>query len=156
MTRRLVLVVIATIAAAIYVASLASGANAPIRVAAKLNAAQEVPRLRPLPVGTGRLTGTVVNNSAGGKLSWRLTFRHLSGKALYAHLQKGKRGTRGVAYLKLCGPCVSGAHGTARLSPGEVSLIFTGRAYVNVRTARRRAGEIRGQIVVVGPAPASR
>jgi hypothetical protein len=42
---------------------------------------------------------------------WRLAFSGLSGPATSAYIHKGGRGKRGIAYVFLCSPCLSGAHG---------------------------------------------
>ena len=163
--RRRVAVSIA--ATALFAAGLAAGLGAaareeqaaPVGLAATLNRGQEVPT----PVGTragatGRFAATLVRQGGGGTLAWRLTFGRLSGPATAAHIHLGKRGRAGPVALALCGPCRSGARGTARASAAAVMALLAGRAYVNVHTARNRAGEIRGQIVrgaVVLPPPAT-
>ena len=58
--------------------------------------------------------------------------------------------------VPLCGPCASGAHGTARLASKTKTALLAGTAYVNVHTARNAAGEIRGQIAAVGGGTARR
>jgi hypothetical protein len=65
-----------------------------------------------------------------------------------AYIHEGRRGTHGAAFVFLCAPCRSGAHGSSFFSPSELALGRQGRLYVNVRTAMNPAGEIRGQISV--------
>ncbi len=118
-----------------------------VRLTAGLDARQEVPR----PKGTtadarGSFVATLERTGAAGTLTWRLTFRRLTGKATAAHVHLGKRGRPGPVALALCGPCRSGARGSVKARTGAVQALLTGGAYVNVHTARNPAGEIRGQI----------
>jgi hypothetical protein len=81
----------------------------------------------------------------GGAVS-ELTFKGLTGSASAAHIHLGKRGVSGPVAVALCGPCKSGAHGTAKLTKKIVKAIENHGAYVNVHTAKYKNGEIRGQI----------
>lgn len=122
---------------------------------ARLNAAQEVPRPRARVGAGGAFAGGLVRSGAGGRLTWRLTFQRLSGAAAASHVHIGKRGKPGGVAVALCGPCRSGARGTARLNAKTVRALLSGNAYVNVHTARNAAGEIRGQIsTTAAPPPA--
>ena len=47
--------------------------------------------------------------------------------------------------VPLCGPCKSGATGTATISKAVIAALESGGAYTNVHTAKNAAGEIRGQ-----------
>lgn len=121
------------------------GITATVKTA--LNARQEVPK----PKGrVGRASGTfaatVTRTGETGTITWRLTHARLTGRAVAAHIHMGRRGQAGPVVLPLCGPCRSGARRTAALSPAVQDALAAGRAYVNVHTARNRAGEIRGQL----------
>ena len=155
-------------ATALFAAGLAAGLGAAAReervaaamgLVATLDRGQEVPRPSGTRAGaTGRLAATLVRQGSGGTLAWRLTFGRLSGPATAAHIHLGKPGRAGPVALALCGPCRSGARGTARASAAAVTALLAGRAYVNVHTKRNPAGEIRGQIrqgAVVLPPPAT-
>jgi hypothetical protein len=120
---------------------------------ATLNALQEVPKPRASATARGTFAGGLVRSSTGGKLSWRLTFQGLSGRATAAHIHFGKRGKAGTVATALCGPCRSGARGTATVNARTVTALLAGGAYVNVHTARNVAGEIRGQIARSATAP---
>lgn len=129
--------------------ALAASQKETYTLVANLRTSQEVPK----PVGAkanevGLFKGTVVESGSSRKLSWRLTFAHLTGKAMAAHLHLGKRGKAGPVAVPLCGPCKSGQKGTATLTEAQVKAIETGGAYVNVHTAKNPNGEIRGQIKV--------
>jgi hypothetical protein len=143
--RRLFLpIAVAVGAAGLFAAGLglaASGASS-TKVTAKL-----MPRLeRPVPKGAAGATGLFTGTLNGSSLSWRLTFRGLTGKATAAHIHLGRAGVAGPVAVPLCGPCVSGAHGTAKLSSKTKAAVLSGAAYVNVHTVKNAAGEIRGQV----------
>jgi CHRD domain len=118
------------------------------KLSASLKAGSEVPKPKGVPAGaTGSFTGTAVelaNDKA--KVTWKLTFSHLSGKAIAAHIHIGKPGKAGPVALALCGPCRSSQKGTATLSHAQLKKIEAGTTYVNVHTTKNAAGEIRGQV----------
>jgi hypothetical protein len=119
-------------------------------VSTTLNARQE----RPKPKGnvrraTGTFTATVTKLGTTGRITWRLRFSGLTGRADAAHIHIGQRGRPGPVVVPLCGPCRSGARGTATLTPAALAALEAGRGYVNVHTPRNAAGEIRGQIRAV-------
>lgn len=114
---------------------------------ARLSTAQEVPKPRGVRAGAqGVFTAGLVRSGAGGTLSWRLTFQGLTGKATASHIHLGARGRAGAVRVALCGPCRSGARGSARVAARTVTALLGGSTYVNVHTARNAAGEIRGQL----------
>jgi CHRD domain len=154
-------------ATAIFVAGVWAGvgaagheeqAAAPIGLTATLGARQEVPKPTAVrATATGRFVVTLVRSGATGRLAWRLTYSGLTGRGTAAHIHLGATGRSGPVAISLCGPCRSGARGTARANGGVVAALLAGRAYVNVHTAKNPAGEIRGQIkrgaVVLAPPP---
>ena len=131
-----------------------AGATTTLSLTARLDAKQEVPKPR---AGAGAARGTfaggLVRSGTGGRLSWRLTFQGLSGRAAASHIHVGKRGKAGAVAVALCGPCRSGTRGTARVNARTITALLAGGAYVNVHTARNPAGEIRGQIARARTAP---
>jgi len=123
------------------VALAASAASTHLK--ATLNVGQEVPKPKvKAPGGTGTFTATL----SGTKLTWKLTFKGLSGKAGAAHIHTGRVGKAGNVAVSLCGPCASGVSGKATLTSAQVKAILGGGTYVNVHTAKNAGGEIRGQI----------
>ena len=107
-------------------------------------------RSRPFkaPKGSGTFSGTVTRNGSDASLTWKLTFAHLSGKAVAAHIHTGRAGKSGAVVIPLCAPCRSGAHGTIKLKPAQLSLVLrSGASYVNVHTQKNPNGEIRGQLL---------
>ncbi len=114
---------------------------------ATLNARQEVPKQSvKAPAAAGSFTGTLT----GTKLTWSLVFRKLTGPASVAHIHLGRPGKAGPVAVLLCGPCTSGAKGTATLTSAQVKAVVGGGTYVNVHTAKNPNGEIRGQIRKTG------
>ena len=113
-----------------------------------MKARTEVPRPSGVPAGaTGSFTGLAVelaNDKA--RVTWKLTFSNLSGKAIAAHIHLGKPGKAGPVALALCGPCRSGQRGSGMLTHAQFAKLEAGGAYVNVHTAKNAGGEIRGQL----------
>ena len=118
------------------------------KVKAALNIGQETPKPRGTKVGaSGLFTGTL----NGTTLTWRLTWRRLSGPATAAHIHMAPRGKPGPVIVPLCGPCTSPATGTATLTTAQVTSLRRAGLYVNVHTARNQGGEIRGQLTTTIP-----
>ena len=129
------------------VAGRSAEAAAKIGLTARLSVAQEVPKPKATRAGAaGTFSAALVRSGAGGTLSWRLTFQSLTGKATAAHVHVGARGRAGAVRVSLCGPCRSGARGSAKVDAKTVTALLAGGTYVNVHTARNPSGEIRGQI----------
>jgi|SRR6266540_1613814 hypothetical protein len=128
--------------------AVASQQGETYNLVANLKARNEVPK--PAGVSTsavGLFTAKAVEQSNGGaKITWRLTFSHLTGAATAAHIHLGKVGVAGPVAVGLCGPCKSGAKGTAMATAAQWKAIESGGAYANVHTAKNPNGEIRGQI----------
>ena len=115
---------------------------------ASLRARSEVPKPTGVPSGAvGLFTGKAVElESDRARLTWRLTFRKLSGRAIAAHVHAGRPGKAGNVLIALCGPCRSGQRGTRTITHAQLRAIRRGATYVNVHTARNAAGEVRGQL----------
>jgi len=113
------------------------------KVKAALNIGQETPKPRGTKVGaSGLFTGTL----NGTTLTWRLTWRRLSGPATAAHIHMAPRGKPGPVIVPLCTPCTSPETGTATLTTAQITLLRRAGLYVNVHTTRNPGGEIRGQL----------
>jgi hypothetical protein len=138
-------------AVALAAAAVALGAPAKSTYTYKatLTAASEVPKPDAPAKAQGVFTATVTENGAARSIRWTLTFRNLSGKAVAAHIHKGKPGVAGGVLLGLCGPCKNGQTGRMTISTDVADALELGRAYVNVHTAKNAAGEIRGQAKLV-------
>jgi hypothetical protein len=141
---KLVPLVALVVAALILSAGASGGTHATkMNFTAVLNAGQEVPHPAGAMSGaSGKFTASV----AGTKITWKLTFAHLTGAASAAHIHAGKKGVPGAVLVPLCGPCKTGASGTATLTSAEIKSMKAGATYVNVHTAKNPNGEIRGQV----------
>jgi hypothetical protein len=118
---------------------------------AAINARSEVPK----PTGVkanagGTFSVTLTESGSDYSVKWTLTYRNLTGPAAAAHIHRGKVGKAGPVVVPLCGPCRSGRTGNAPVSKAVVTALKGGSTYVNVHTARNKAGEIRGQIRKLG------
>ena len=140
-----------TLAVLALTATLAAGGLAAVRkegtfkLSAKLTAAREIPKPKGVPAAaTGTFTGTL----KGKKLTFKLTFAHLSGKAFAAHIHKGKAGTSGPVIVPLCGPCKSPVSKTVTVTSQARNAIEHAATYVNVHTPKNKGGENRSQIKV--------
>jgi CHRD domain len=143
--KRTLVMLVAAAAAALVTAGLAGGASKAetYKLSAKLTAGQEVPKPKGAAGATGTFTGTLV----GRRLTWKVTYKGLTGKAMQAHIHMGRPGKSGNVLVPLCPPgCRSGMHGTKTVSSAIRDAIEHGRTYVNVHTAKNPAGEIRGQV----------
>ena len=122
---------------------------------ANLRARFEVPKPTRVPAGAvGLFTGKAIELDDGrARVTWRLTFSKLSGRAVAAHIHAGRAGKAGGVLAPLCGPCRRGQRGTATITRAQLRTVRRGRAYVNVHTARNTAGEIRGQVKASAAAP---
>jgi hypothetical protein len=147
--RKFLLVSLPGVAVVLVLASYASGGAkvGPVyTLSAALTPAQEVPHAKGVMAGaSGRFTATLAN----GTLKWHLTFTHLSGRATASHIHVGVKGKSGSVLVPLCGPCKSGATGTAKVAnPAAFTIAKHGATYVNIHTAKNPNGEIRGQLIV--------
>jgi CHRD domain-containing protein len=116
------------------------------RFKATLAAAQEVPKPKATAGAGGTFTARTVEKGSAKTFTWKLTFHGLTGPAGAAHVHFGKKGVAGAVAIPLCGPCKSGQTGTVKITGKAEDAMETGRAYVNVHTAKNAAGEIRGQV----------
>lgn len=105
----------------------------------------EVPKPKAATGAGGLFTSTVTKDGTSYSISWKLTYRKLSGPAVAAHVHRGRTGIAGGVVLALCGPCRTGQTGIAKITRAVAESMRKGTAYVNVHTAKNPAGEIRGQ-----------
>ena len=115
-----------------------------------MTAKAEVPKPNAPAKAAGNFTATVTDKAGKASVRWTLTFRNLSGKAVAAHIHKGKAGVAGAVVVPLCGPCRNGQNARTSITHDVAEALETGGYYVNVHTAKNAGGEIRGQLKLVG------
>jgi hypothetical protein len=121
------------------------------RFRAAITATAEVPKPTGVKANAAGTFGvTLTSKGSSYSVKWTLTYRNLTGAATAAHIHRGKPGKAGPVVLALCGPCKSGRTGNAPASKAVVNAMNAGSTYVNVHTAKNKAGEIRGQIKKLG------
>ena len=130
--------------------ALAGSAGSTHSYRATLAPGAEVPKPKAPAGASGAFTATVTASGSTRTIRWKLTFKGLTGKAMAAHLHKGKPGVAGAVIVPLCGPCRSGQTGQVKVSHDTADVLEQGRAYVNVHTTKNAAGEIRGQVMLLG------
>ena len=122
------LVLLAGAALAVAGLSLAAPQQDTYALTASLRARAEVPKPSGVPSGAvGLITGKAVElESDRARLTWRLTFRKLSGRAIAAHVHAGRPGKAGNVLVPLCGPCRSGQRGRATITHAQLRAIRRG------------------------------
>ncbi|MBV9556824.1 MAG: CHRD domain-containing protein [Pseudolabrys sp.] len=108
---------------------------------ADMNAASEVPATN--SKGTGSVTATY--DTASKKLTYKGTYKDLSGPATAAHFHMGEPGKNGGVAVPIS-PATSPFEGSATLTDEQATALAAGNLYVNVHTAENKGGEIRGQV----------
>jgi hypothetical protein len=147
--RRLISVAVALAAFALVASALGASADTYSYRATLVPRGEVPPANAPAKAG-GVFTATVTEKNGKASIRWTLTFRRLSGKAMAAHIHKGKAGVSGPVVVPLCGPCRNGQNGRVAIDEDLSEALEKGGYYVNVHTAKNAGGEIRGQLKLVG------
>jgi hypothetical protein len=150
MKRTLLAVIVCLIAfgalAGVVVARQASIVKMTARLTAKQAAALQSVKVTN---ASGRFSGSLLRYSSGrSRLSWSLSYRHMSSRVTRAELMIPASGQQGAVSVLLCRVCKANAHGivTPVLQPSTKALL-TRPTWVIVYTKKNRKGEIRGRIV---------
>ena len=131
------------VATALVLTAVSFGASRGMGWSATLTAAQEIPKqVVKTPAAKGAFHATL----SGKTLTWKLTFSHLSGPALQAHIHLGAMGKSGNVLVPLCAPCKNGQTGKAKVTAAVIKDLGKHLLYVNVHTTKNPNGEIRGQL----------
>lgn len=150
-TRRMV--VAATLLAVMLASSVpaANDLGPPLRFFADLSADEE--STTTLSSGTGRAEFSL--DRATLRLSWRVSFSGLTSPVTGAGVHGPQRpGTNAGVQIEMGGTRpASVLQGSAVLTDAQLEYLLAGRMYVNVRTKKYPAGELRGQIQRMPPAP---
>jgi len=109
-----------------------------VNLKADLKASAEVP-----PIDS-KATGSFFFNDAAAtkKLSWKGTYKDLSGPATAAHFHSGEAGKNGGIAVPIA-PATSPLEGSATLTAAQEADLMAGKLYVNIHTAANKGGEIR-------------
>ena len=155
MGKLLTMLLAAAAAFVVTAVALAAADTGKYRYKATMSAAQEVPKPTGIKAGAGgAFTATATEQATSSTLVWTLTFHTLTGAASAAHIHLGAKGKAGNVLVPLCAapakPCTSGMSGRVRIKKDVADALERGKAYVNVHTAKNPAGEIRGQVRLVG------
>lgn len=113
-----------------------------VNLKADLKASSEVPPTKSNGTGAVAITFDTVSK----KLSWKGSYRGLTGPATAAHFHVGEVGKNGGVAIPIA-PNTSPFEGSATLNDAQATDLMAGRMYVNVHTEANKAGEIRGQVV---------
>lgn len=91
--------------------------------------------------GKGTGSATVTFDTASKKVSWKGSYKDLTGPATAAHFHTADGG---VAVP--ISPNDSPFEGSATLTDAQAAELMGGKIYINIHTAKNPAGEIRGQV----------
>lgn len=126
-------------------AARADDAGPPIHFIAELSADEQSAYTE----SAGQARVEFVLERATLRLSWTLTYGGLTsapvGVAMHGPQSPG--GNAGVLIDMGVGGIRSPLRGSAILTDGQLEYLLTGRTYVNLRTQKYPAGELRGQIM---------
>ena len=92
------------------------------------------------------------------RLSWRVSFKDLTSAAIGAAVHGPQRpGTNAGVQVDMGGKRpASSLQGSAVLTDAQLQYLLAGRMYVNIRTQKFPAGELRGQIRRLPPTAAGK
>ena len=133
---------------------LANDSGPPVRFYANLTPDEQSSTT--LSSGVGRADFAL--QRADLRLSWRVTFSRLTSAAIGAALHGPQRpGTNAGVQVDMGGKRpASTLQGSAVLTDAQLQYLLAGRMYVNIRTQKYPAGELRGQIQRLPPAAAGK
>jgi CHRD domain len=106
-----------------------------------LRGAQEVP-----PTGSGASGGCMGQLDQPGA-TFAITCVHDVAGATVMHIHRGPAGTNGAVAFDLGDPASPVTATWTGMTPSDISDLLAGNMYVNIHTAGRPTGEIRGQIL---------
>jgi hypothetical protein len=110
---------------------------------ADMNAASEVPPTTSKGIGT--VTATYDTDSK--KLTWKGSYKDLTGPATAAHFHGPAPAGKNAGVMVPINPHDPTFEGSATLNDAQAKALMDGDLYVNVHTAANKGGEIRGQVV---------
>jgi hypothetical protein len=117
-------------------------------MAAMVNLKADLKASAEVPPNDSKATGevTAAYDTASKKLSWKGSYKDLTGPATAAHFHgPGEPGKNAGVAVPIT-PNTSPFEGSATLTDAQESDMMAGKWYVNVHTAINKDGEIRGQL----------
>jgi hypothetical protein len=139
---------VATVVSGLTVAAaLASGAPATSGAAVKLEANLRGANERPAAPATNRGRVELRLTAATGRVCWEFRITRIDGRALQAHIHKGRRGVSGNIVVPLGANYKRQGCTTAAKSLVRAILRSPAAYYVNVHNAKHPLGAMRGQLV---------
>lgn len=123
---------------------LASAAfAATVNLKADLKTSNEVPPV----AGNGSASVTATYDTTSKKLSWKGTYKDLSGAPTAAHFHgPAETGKNAGVAIPIGNDIKSPFEGSATLTDAQAADMLAGKWYVNIHTATNKAGEVRGQL----------
>ncbi|RZI83323.1 MAG: CHRD domain-containing protein [Rubrivivax sp.] len=125
--------------------ALVPGALHAATLTSKLTGEAEVPPVTTM--GTG--TATVGFDPATKVARWKVIYSGMSGPVTAAHLHgPAIPGQSASVVVPFKGPLNSPIEGEATLTEAQAADLLAGKWYVNLHTAAKPSGEVRGQLTV--------
>ena len=117
-------------------------------MAAMVNLKADLKASNEIPANASKASGSVTAtyDTASKKLTWKGSYKDLSGPATAAHLHTGEAGKNGGVAVPIA-PATSPLDGSATLTDAQAADLLAGKLYVNIHTAANKGGEIRGQLM---------
>ena len=135
----------AALVAAFVLAGLTAAYADEVKYSAKLDGAAETPPND--SKGTGMVDAQF--NTANKTLTWTITYSGLTGPAMAAHFHgPAPVGKPAPIMVPLTGALASPIKGSATLTDPQAKALSDGMMYFNLHTAKHKAGEIRGQMMM--------
>lgn len=114
-------------------------------MSASLSGANEVPPTN--TNGNGAASASLDKQTL--MLSWIVTYSGLSGPVTGGHFHGPAMAEQNAGVVvPFTGSLVSPIHGKAQLTAAQVADLMDGKWYVNLHTASKPGGEIRGQVTI--------
>lgn len=117
-------------------------------IAATINLKAELTSKAEVPPNDSKATGTVTAtfDDTSKKLTWKGSYKDLSGPATMAHFHGPAAEGKNAGVAIPITPSGPEFEGSATLTEGQAREMLAGEWYVNVHTAANKGGEIRGQL----------
>ena len=139
--------IIATVVAGVsLLAALADGAGAANAKTIKLEAVLRGSNERPAAPAANRGRAELRLNAATGRVCWEFRISRIDGKAMQAHIHKGRRGVSGNIVVPLGANYKRQGCTTAAKATVRAIVRRPGAYYVNVHNAKHPLGAMRGQL----------